>query len=115
MSWILYRSEPGRYAVGEHCRGEGRSVGSGDVFNYRGIDVSHHGFGCIFSKAVEKGSHVVLKLADHHMTFEVMWVESHLGIENMYRVGLSSQDRHLNIESIFRQWGLVIDTVGRAS
>ena len=101
----LYRAEPGRFTVAAGCRGVGHTAVAGDPFRFRGIDASHHGFGCIFSRCVEKDSTVVIGLGHHRLTFQVMWCESHLGIEDMYRVGLISMDPNVNIETILNQLG----------
>ena len=105
MSTHLYRIEPGRYFVADVCRGMGSVSGSGETFKFRGIDASHHGFGCIVSKYIEKGSAVVIQLGHHRLSFDVMWCESHLGIEDMYRVGLISRDPQVNVETLLKQLG----------
>lgn len=107
MTKHLYRVEPGRYFVVDVCRGTGSVYGSGETFKYRGIDASQHGFGCIISKYVEKGSVVVIQVGTQRLSFDVMWCESHLGIENMYRVGLTSVDPNVNVEETLNQQGFL--------
>lgn len=115
MSTHLYRIEPGRYFVTNLCRGLGSVSGSGETFQFRGIDASHHGFGCIISTYIEKGSSVSIQLGHQRMAFDVVWCESHLGIENMYRVGLVSQDPNVNVELLLQHLGYLELTNKQAS
>lgn len=115
MSTQLYRVEPGRYLVADVCRGLGSIAGTGESFTFRGIDASLHGFGCVFSKFVAKGSVVSLQLGHYRISFDVMWCESHLGIDNMYRVGLTSCDPHLNVEAVLEKLGYLETLAKQAS
>lgn len=114
MSTHLYRAEPGRYVVSDGCRGAGHVAGSTETFRFRGIDASHHGFGCVISKYVEKGSIIQLSLGHHQVSFDVMWCESHLGIEGMYRVGLTSSDPSINVEALLSQLGYLEEVTRQA-
>ncbi len=109
MTSNLYRQEPGRFQVVESCKGSGTLMGSGAGFRFKGVDVSRHGFGCIISTQVQTGDLVEFEIFGEKIVFEVMWAESHLGIENMFRVGLITKNRNLNIHHFLTQHGLIQD------
>ncbi len=115
MTTHLYRAEPGRYVVTDGCRGVGHVAGSSETFKFRGIDASHHGLGCVISVYLEKGSVVQISLAHHQISFDVMWCESHLGIEGMYRVGLISKDPGINVEALLAHLGYLEQVTKQAS
>jgi hypothetical protein len=50
---------------------------------------------------------IILEIGGQKLTFEVMWVESHLGIENTYRIGLQCLDRLLDVRGRLSHLGLV--------
>lgn len=102
-----YREEPGRFSVEGGCCGVGSISETGEVFKFRGVDASQHGFGCIISRYIEKGSKVTLTFGSNPVSFEVMWCESHLGIGEMHRVGFTACDLNVNVESMLSQLGLL--------
>jgi hypothetical protein len=108
MSRSFSRQEPTpRYGVTPHCRGRAVQVRSGVTCEFRGVDVSHHGFGCVIVGDVRINDAILLEIGGQKLTFEVMWVESHLGIENTYRVGLQCLDRLLDVRGRLSHLGFV--------
>jgi hypothetical protein len=101
------RNEPQRYSVSKECRGRGTHVQTGRVLEFRGIDVSIHGFGCVIVGEVLTRDVISLNVGGHLLKFEVMWVESHLGIENNYRVGLHCIDQQTDVRGQMQIWGVV--------
>src|SRR5687767_8103414 len=92
MTTALYRTEPGRYGVNDKCRGSGVVARNGTPINFKGVDVSRRGFGCIVTGDVNTGDTVVFSIKERTVAFHVMWCESHLGIDKMHRVGLTPVD-----------------------
>lgn len=115
MKIALFRAEPGRYGLSPKCSGDGVVLHSGLSVRYRGVDVSQRGFGCVITGSVETGDQVQFSFAGKHITFQVMWSESHLGIENMHRVGLTPLDPEVNLEHIMRELDFVEHSVLKAS
>ena len=100
-----------RYGVTQHCRGRAVRLRSGTTCEYRGVDVSEHGLGCVIIGEVHMSESLLIELDGHSLTFEVMWVESHLGIENTYRVGLQCLDRLFDVRGRLMNLGLVTSPV----
>jgi hypothetical protein len=96
-----------RSGVLPQCRGHGLHAGSGLRFEFRGIDVSIHGFGCLLVGAVQNRDILILDIGGSKVPFEVMWAESHLGIENTFRVGLQCLDRTMDVRNKLDVMGLV--------
>lgn len=96
-----------RYGVTPHCKGHGLHTNSGHRIEFRGIDVSPHGFGCLVIGTLQNRDILILDFGGSKVPFEVMWVESHLGIENTYRVGLQCLDRSLDVRNKLEVLGLV--------
>ena len=96
-----------RYGVTPHCKGHGVHTPTGIRFEFRGVDVSHHGFGCVMVGNFQNRDTLILEIGGARIPFEVMWVESHLGIENTYRVGLQCLDRMLDVRGRLTSLGLV--------
>ena len=108
MNRTFARFEPTpRYGVTPHCRGRAVRVKTGATCQFRGVDVSHHGFGCVIVGDIEIRDTLLLEIDGQTFGFEVMWVESHLGIENTYRVGLQCLDRLLDVRGRLSHLGLV--------
>ncbi len=97
----LFRLEPGRRSLSDQYQGIGRNITLNNPIKYRAIDVSHHGLGCVIEGVIGTGNLITLQLGQSKVAFEVMWVESHLGIENHFRVGLLSSDHSLDIDRFF--------------
>ena len=96
-----------RYGVNQHCRGRGAHRISGAPLEFRGVDVSLHGFGVVLVGHVQPRDTIILEIGDASLTFEVMWVESHLGIDNTYRAGLQCLDRMLDVRGRLTNMGFV--------
>lgn len=115
MRAALYRTEPGRYPVDPLCRGEGVVARNGTRLEYAGIDVSRRGFGCVVKGYLNAGDTAVFNIGNRKITMQVMWVESHLGIENMFRVGLTPLDPEVNLEQLMCELGLLDASLLKAS
>jgi hypothetical protein len=76
-------------------------------FHGRPIDVSPRGLGIIAEISLRQGSIVVLSLGNYRIRLEVMYCNSHLGIENMFKCGLFSRENDANLQLIFTELGLV--------
>jgi hypothetical protein len=96
-----------RYAVSKDCRGRGHHVRTGHQFEFRGVDVSAHGFGCVIVGELAGRDVVKLEIGGISLPFEVMWVETYLGIENTYRVGLHCLDRSIDVRAHMSVLGVV--------
>ena len=107
MAWGLYRTEPGRVRLSERCGGEAVHMRKSIRMSFRGLDVSQHGIGCIIGGSVCPGDEVCIKIGTKSYTLRVMWCESHLGIDNMSRVGLFSVDGRIDLAREFREMGLL--------
>ena len=108
MKHSLRRSESGaRYGLNQHFQGLAVLTSSGASVRFRGVDVSRHGLGCIVFGAVNMREVLRLEIDGHHVHFEVMWVESHLGIEDTYRIGLQCLDRFADMRSRLTVLGFV--------
>jgi hypothetical protein len=102
------RQEPTpRYGVNHHCRGRGHHARLGHSFDFRGMDVSNHGFGCVAVGSFQLHDVLELDMGGQHLSFEIVWIESHLGIENTYRLGLLSLDRVLDVRAKMSALGFV--------
>ena len=112
MKHSVRRSETGaRYGLNQHFQGLAVLAASGVSVRFRGIDVSRHGLGCVVFGAVNIRDVLRLEIDGHHFHFEVMWVESHLGIENTYRIGLQCLDRFADIRSRLTVLGFVTSAI----
>jgi hypothetical protein len=96
-----------RHGVSRDCRGKGQLLRTGGLLEFRGVDVSTHGFGCVMIGEVLIRDIVKLEMCGQLLSFEVMWVETYLGIENNYRVGLHCLDRSVDILTQMRSLGMV--------
>jgi hypothetical protein len=96
-----------RYGVSPQCKGHGLHTVNGSRVEFRGVDVSHHGFGCVMVGNFQNRDTLILDIGGSKIPFEVMWVESHLGIENTYRVGLQCLDRMLDVRGKLSALGMV--------
>ena len=111
MSWGLYRTEPGRARLSDKCRGDAILKDSNQRLSFRGLDASAHGLGCILGGGpVSPGDVVIVHISGKSIWFHVMWCESHLGIENMQRVGLSTVDPRVDVLAYLRQLDLLAPT-----
>ena len=116
----LYRAEPGRYILSTLCVGEGELVRNGALIKYQGVDASRRGFGGVIHGFVKQGDTIMLRFGSAkvkfvEVKFQVMWAESHLGIEGKFRVGLTPIDPEVSVEAILRELDLVDDSMPVAS
>lgn len=112
MNRTYKRQDPTpRFGVTHHCRGRAVHGRSGVLLEFKGVDVSLHGFGCVIVGKIESRDTLVLEIGGHNLAFEVMWVESHLGIENTYRVGLQCLDRLLDVRGRMTTMGYVTSPI----
>jgi hypothetical protein len=74
---------------------------------FKGVDVSRYGLGCLIIGTVQMRDVLLLNIAGADLRFEVMWVESHLGIENHFRVGLQCVDPTIHLQQKLMQLGFV--------
>jgi hypothetical protein len=108
MKHSLRRSALGaRYGLNQHFQGLAVLTPSGASVRFRGVDVSSHGLGCVVFGAVNMRDVLRIDIYGHHFHFEVMWVESYLGIEDTYRIGLQCLDRFADIRSRLSVLGFV--------
>ena len=108
MSRMQRRHDPTpRFGVSQNCRGSGVHRKSGAKIQFKGVDVSNHGFGCVVVGDILIRDVVVLEISGKSFIFEVMWVESHLGIDNTYRAGLQCLDRLLDFRDQLSHMGYV--------
>jgi hypothetical protein len=96
-----------RYGVTPQCKGHAFNAVTGVRVEFRGVDVSHHGFGCVMVGSFQNQDTLVLDFAGSRIGFEIVWIESHLGIENTYRVGLQCLDRLLDVRGRLAALGYV--------
>jgi hypothetical protein len=101
-----HESQP-RHGVSKDCRGKGQHLRSGRGFDFRGVDVSTHGFCCVMIGESRIRDVLTLEIGGQSLSFEVMWVETYLGIENTYRVGLHCLDRSVDVLGHMRSLGMV--------
>ena len=109
MSAKVYRAEPGRFELTGDCKGSGKELKTGAALEFRGVDVSKRGFGCILTGNIKQGDLVVLQFQTRDVQFKIMWLESHLGIEGKHRAGLAPIDFLINLESLMEEFGLLQD------
>jgi hypothetical protein len=105
MRLALYRTEPGRFELNALCEGKGSITRNGDQFEFKGVDVSQRGLGCLIRGNVHQGDIIVLRFPKKEIQFNIQWIESHLGIDGIFRVGLTPTDRHLDILQFMLQLG----------
>ena len=74
---------------------------------FKGVDVSRYGLGCLIIGTIQMRDVLLLNIAGDVLRFEVMWVESHLGIENQFRVGLQCVDPTIDLQHKLMQLGFV--------
>ena len=101
-----HESQP-RHGVSKDCLGKGQLLRTGGPIEFRGVDVSSHGFCCVINGELQNRDVLKLEIGGHSLAFEVMWVENYLGIENTYRVGLHCLDRSVDVLSLMRSLGMV--------
>ena len=108
MERRLSRQEPTqRYGVAPDFSGRALRCSSGATCDFRGVDVSQHGLGCVIVGDVQIRESLIIEFGGQKHRFEVMWVESYLGIENTYRVGLQCLDHLLDVRGRLSGLGLV--------
>lgn len=96
-----------RYGVSHQFHGQAFKLPSGMPVKFRGVDVSRYGLGCVINGLVSNRDVLVINIGGMDVHFEVMWVESHLGIENTFRVGLQCIDRMVDIRHKLMGLGMV--------
>jgi hypothetical protein len=102
------RSETGvRHGLAEQFHGQAFLHPSGLPVRFRGVDVSRYGLGCLIIGTVQMRDVLLLNIAGADIRFEVMWVESHLGIDNHFRVGLQCVDPSLDLQQKLTYLGFV--------
>lgn len=75
------------------------------LFLARPVDVSNRGVGILTNIELKPGSKVTWTLSNQPVQLEVMYCESHLGIDAIYRVGLFSRELENNLVSLVREAG----------
>jgi hypothetical protein len=109
MNFVIEkRDQASRMGVPRHFSGQVTNVSSGQKFSFRGVDVSVHGFGCILIGQVRQYDVLQLQIGNQIISFEVMWVESYLGIEQQYRVGLQCLDRMRDLQALMTSIGVAL-------
>ncbi|MCX6126720.1 MAG: hypothetical protein NTV34_18460 [Proteobacteria bacterium] len=103
----VYRAEPGRFELTGDCKGTGRELETGVSLEFRGVDVSKRGFGCVLTGNIKLGDSIILQFPARDIQFKIMWLESHLGIEGKHRAGLTPIDFLVNLESLMEELGLL--------
>lgn len=96
-----------RHGLSQEFHGQAFLFPSGVPVRYRGLDVSRYGLGCIIVGNVQMRDVLLINIGGADLHFEVMWVESHLGIDNTYRAGLQCLDRMLDIRQRLLNLGFV--------
>lgn len=96
-----------RHGLSEQFHGQAFLYPSGVPVRFRGTDVSRYGLGCLIVGVVHMRDVVLLNIAGADIRFEVMWVESHLGIDNHYRVGLQCLDPTFDLQQKLAYLGYV--------
>ena len=66
----------------------------------RPIDVSARGIGIQTNIELKPGTLVTWRLNNQLLQLEVMYCESHLGIDSLYRIGLFSREAESNLVSL---------------
>lgn len=108
MRQNLRRWESGlRHGLSEQFHGQAFQHPSGLALRFRGLDVSRYGIGCIVSGSVRIRDVLIFNIGGSELRFEVMWIESHLGIDNTYRVGLECLDRSIDLRQRLASLGFV--------
>ena len=71
----------------------------------RATDVSEHGLGIVANGEIALGSKAFLEIEQRIIDLEVIWVAPDFGKQDMFRYGLSSIDKDINIEELFIRSG----------
>jgi hypothetical protein len=96
-----------RHGLSEQFHGQAFLSPSGVPIRFRGMDVSRYGIGCLIVGLVQMRDILLFNIAGADVRFEVMWVESHLGIDNHYRVGLQCLDPTFDLKQKLTDLGFV--------
>jgi hypothetical protein len=100
-----------RMSVPRTFSGAAINATSGQSLRFRGVDVSIHGLGCVVTGSVSQNDKIQIQMGNQAFSFEVMWVESYLGIEQQYRVGLQCLDRMRDIRAHMVSMGVVLTPI----
>ncbi len=72
------------------------------------LDVSPRGLGILVKTPLSSGARFIFELSDRKISLEVVNCQPHLGIDNLFRVGLFVRDPDQNLQMIFVKLGLVV-------
>lgn len=73
--------------------------------NAKPVDISEHGLGIITSVYLEVDDLLLLKTHNDEIELRVTWRKKDFEKSDLYRYGLSVDDKKINIESIFQNSG----------
>ena len=96
-----------RHGLAEQFHGQAYLYPSGVPVRFRGLDVSRYGLGCLIIGVIHMRDVLLVNIAGTDLRFQVMWVESHLGIENHFRVGLQCLDPTIDLQQKLNYLGFV--------
>ena len=86
---------PGRMAV----------VGSNTSISCKPVDISAHGLGIVSEDLLTAGTMLALRTHDREILLEVSWGQPDFGKRDLYRYGLVTVDREVNLENVFADTG----------
>ena len=80
-------------------------VGSNVNISCKPVDISAHGLGIVSEEILTAGSKLALRTHDREILLEVSWGQPDFGKRDLYRYGLVTVDRDVDLELVFADTG----------